>query len=119
MSLKQPHKLRIDLNQIQHGEMDDDGYAKILYRGDFYTGYLVLDKFPNEAVQNEIEYKNGSHLGWDNEYNENGQLIRTSLSVGETTLCFYEYDSDNKIINGGKLTDDEYYQKMVKRYGLD
>ncbi|MGE8341395.1 MAG: hypothetical protein ACN6OI_10190 [Flavobacterium sp.] len=119
MSLKQPHKLRIDLDQIQYCGWDDDGYRKILHNGVFYTGYLVLDKNLDGTVSFEKEYKNGSHLGWDNEYNENGQLIRTSLSVGETTLCFYEYDSDNKIINGGKLTDDEYYQKMVKRYGLD
>lgn len=119
MGLKQPEKLRVDYNQIQNGELDDDGYAKILHNGKFYTGYLVLDRSPNGMVENEIEYKNGSHIGWDNEYNQNQQLIRTTLTVGETSLAFYEYDLNGNQIGGGLLTDDGYYQKMVAKYKLD
>ncbi|WP_125722774.1 hypothetical protein [Flavobacterium ustbae] len=119
MSLKQPHKNRIDQSQIQYGEWDDDGCRKVIYRQKLFTGYLVLDKNSNGYVEFEMEYKNGSHLGWDNEYDENEQLVRTTLTVGETSLVFYEYDSDGNQIVEGKLTDDGYFQKMVKRYNLD
>ncbi|AYN03370.1 MULTISPECIES: hypothetical protein [unclassified Flavobacterium] len=119
MSLKQSEKLRLDDTQVQYGGWDDDGYRKILYNETFYTGYLVLDRNLNGSVAFEKEYKNGSHLGWDNEYNQNEQLIRTTLTVGETSLAFYEYDLNGNQIGGGKLTDDGYYQKMVSKYKLD
>ncbi|MFB9108777.1 hypothetical protein [Flavobacterium gyeonganense] len=119
MSLKQPHKNRVDEDQIQYAEWDDDGYRKVMYNQSLFSGYLVLDRNANGSVEFEKEYKNGSHLGWDNEYDQNEQLIYTSLTVGETSLAFYEYDSDGNQIGGGKLTDEGYYQKMVDRYNLD
>lgn len=119
MSLKQSEKLRLDDTQVQYGGWDDDGYRMILHNGGFYTGYLVLDRNLDGTVAFEKEYKNGSHLGWDNEYNQNGQLIRATLTIGETSLAFYEYGLNGNQIGGGKLTDDKYYQKMVSKYNLD
>ncbi|SDX75556.1 hypothetical protein [Flavobacterium degerlachei] len=119
MSLKQSEKLRLNDTQVQYGGWDDDGYRKILYNGVFYSGYLVLDRNPDGSVAFEKEYKNGSHIGWDNEYNQEEKLIRTTLTVGETSLAFYEYDINGNQVAGGKLTDDGYYQKMVSKYKLD
>jgi hypothetical protein len=119
MSLKQPNKIRVNRSEIQSGEWDYDGNPLAMHGGNLFTGYVVLDRSTNGLIESEIEYKNGSHVGWENEYNNNGQLIYTRLTVGETGLAFYEYDSNGNQIAGGKLTDDEYYQKMVTQYHLD
>jgi antitoxin component YwqK of YwqJK toxin-antitoxin module len=119
MSLKQPDKTRVDENQIVYGELDNDGGCKVYYNGGYYTGYVVQDRSTNGTILGEIEYKNGSHLGWDNEYNESGQLIRETLTVGETSLRFYIYDQNGNKIGGGELVGSTYYKEMVAKYNLD
>ncbi|WP_026715322.1 hypothetical protein [Flavobacterium daejeonense] len=118
MSLKQPLKTRIDLSQIVDGELDYDGFSKVLYNDKFFTGYLVLDKHTDGSVAFEKEYKNGRHLGWDNEYNINGILISESLNVGENDIEFYEYDDNGNQIEGGKLVGETEYQELVSKYKL-
>jgi hypothetical protein len=119
MGLKQPNKTRVDLDNTERGDWDDDGYRLILYNGSLYTGYVVLDRFADNSVENEIEYKNGSHVGWDNEYNINGNLIYSCLTVGETSLEIYKYDSGGALIETWRSVEDEYYYQMVNEYNLD
>lgn len=119
MSLKQPNKIRINSSEIQPGEWNYDGNPLAMYNDNLFTGYLVLDRFTNGTIQSEIEYKNGSHVGWENEYNANGQLIYSCLTVGETSLEIYKYDNSGGLIDHWKTVGDTYYQEMVYKYKLD
>lgn len=119
MSLKQSHKLRIDFDQIQHGDWDYDGNSLVMYDGNLFTGYVIFDRFQNGSIQNENEYKNGSHLGWENEYNINGQLTYSCLTVGETPLEVYKYDDSGNLIHHWKTVGDIYYEEMITKFQLD
>ena len=119
MSLKQPNKNRVNLNDIQWGDFDYDGNNLVLNGGELYTGYVVYDRHPDNSIENEVEYKNGSRLGWENEYNSNGNLIYSCLSVGETTLEVYKYDNNGAPIEHWRSVDDNYYSQMVSKYSLD
>ncbi|MDP5199448.1 hypothetical protein [Flavobacterium sp. DG2-3] len=68
---------------------------------------------------NEVEYKNGSHLGWENEYNVDGQLTYSCLTVGETSLEVFEYDNDGNLIDHWKTVGDVYFQEMTLKFNLD
>jgi len=119
MKLKQPNKNRVDLDNTEWGDWDYDGNSLILYNGSLYTGYVVLDRFADNSVENEIEYKNGSHVGWENEYNINGNLIYSCLTVGETSLEIYKYDYNGVLIKTWRTVGDEYYYEMFNKYNLD
>jgi antitoxin component YwqK of YwqJK toxin-antitoxin module len=119
MSLKQPNKNRVDSTNTQWGDWDYDRERLVLHNGTLYTGYVVLDRFPDNSIENEIEYKNGSHVGWENEYHSNGNLIYSCLTVGETTLEVYKYDNYGALLEHWKSVDDDYYYMMVSKYNLD
>jgi hypothetical protein len=119
MSLKQPNKIRINKSEILPGEWDYDGNPLAIYAGNLFTGYVVLDRFTNGSIESEVEYKNGSHLGWENEYNINGQLIYSCLTVGETSLEIYKYDTNGNLLDHWKTVGDAYYKEMIAKYRLD
>jgi len=118
MKLKQENKNRIEFKEVEWGEFDYDGCNLVLYRGYLYSGYVVYDRFPNKNIESEIEYKNGSQIGWENEYNESGHLIYSCLSLGQTTLETYKYDEKGKLQEHWKSVDDEYYDEIVTKYKL-
>ncbi|MBL7707319.1 MAG: hypothetical protein JNM21_17370 [Taibaiella sp.] len=118
MKLKQENKIRIELTEVEWGEFDYDGCNLALYRGNLYSGYVVYDRFPNKNIENEVEYKNGSQIGWENEYNECGHLIYSCLSLGQTTLETFKYDEKGKLQEHWKSVDDEYYDEIVTKYKL-
>lgn len=119
MSLKQPNKNRVNLENIQWGDWDYDGSRLVLYNTTLFSGYVVYDKHIDGSIKNEIEYKNGSHVGWENKYNANGQLIYSCLTVGETSLEIYKYDNNGGLIDHWKTVGDTYYQEMATKYHLD
>ncbi|HEY6142184.1 MAG TPA: hypothetical protein VIV55_01975 [Flavobacterium sp.] len=119
MGLKQPQKLRIDLSEIQPGEMDYDGNPLAMHNNSLFSGYVVYDRHVNGNIENEVEYKNGSHVGWENEYNDDGQLVYSCLTVGQTPLEIYKYDDNGTLLDHWKTVGDAYYQEMVDRYKLD
>jgi antitoxin component YwqK of YwqJK toxin-antitoxin module len=119
MSLKQSNKIRVELDDTQLGDFDYDGTRMVLFNNKLFSGYVVYDRHVNGNIENEIEYKNGSHLGWENEYNENGQLVYSCLTVGQTPLEIYKYDDNGILLDHWKTVGDDYYQEMVYRYKLD
>lgn len=94
MKLKQPNKTRINFENIQWGDWDNDGCRKVLFNNKLFSGYVVYDRHDKGNIMNEVEYKNGSHIGWENEYNAEGQLTYSCLTVGETSLEVYKYDDN-------------------------
>lgn len=86
MELKQPDKNRIEFENIQWGNWNNDSAHKALFNNQLFSGYVAYDRHANGNIQNEVEYQNGSHIGWENEYNMNGKLIYSCLTVGETGL---------------------------------
>lgn len=99
MNLKEPEKKRVDFEDIEWGDYDHDGSSLVLYNGRLYTGYVILDKFPNGSIDAEMEYNSGSHIGWKNEYNEAGILIYSCYSVGPTTQEVYKYDDEGNLLD--------------------
>ncbi|WP_054509865.1 hypothetical protein [Chryseobacterium sp. ERMR1:04] len=75
----------------------------LLCNGQLYTGYVVYSKHPKSTIKSEIEYKSGSHIGWENEYNQAGILIYSCYSVGETTQEVYKFDDHGNLIDHYKL----------------
>jgi len=119
MSLKQPNKSRVNLSDIEWGDFDYDGSNLVLYNNSLYTGYVIYDLYPDNSIQNEIEYKNGSQLGWENEYHSNGNLIYSCLNVNQTTLEVYKYENNGNLLEHWRSVDDDYYYQMVSKYNLD
>lgn len=119
MKLKQPNKIRIDFEDIQWGDWDYDGCHKVLFNKKLFSGYVVYDKYSNGDIMNEVEYKNGSHVGWENEYNIDGILIYSCLTIGETSLEIYKYDDNGILIDHWKTVGDIYYQEMTSKFNLD
>lgn len=119
MKLKQPNKTRINFQDIQWGNLDYDGSSKVLHNNKLFSGYVVYDRYDNDNIMNETEYKNGSHVGWENEYNIEGQLTYSCLTVGETPLEVYKYDDNGVLTNHWKTVGDAYYEEMVRKYNLD
>ncbi|WP_433779112.1 hypothetical protein [Flavobacterium anhuiense] len=119
MNLKQPNKIRIDFEDIQWGDWDYDGCHKVLFNNEPFSGYVVYDRHDNGDIMNEIEYKIGSHVGWENEYNIDGTLIYSCLTVGETSLEVYKYDGNGNLTDHWKTVGDNYYQDMTIKFNLD
>lgn len=116
MSLKQPNKIRVNHSDLErYGETAEEIYA---YNGKLFSGYAVLDRFQNGDIEYEIEYKNGKHYGWENEYYPNGQIKDETLTCLETSLEFYEYDENGNQTGGGKVVSEDYYQDRVNTYKL-
>ncbi|MFP3832874.1 hypothetical protein [Chryseobacterium sp. SIMBA_028] len=103
MNLKESDKRRVNFEDIEFGEYDHDGNSLILFNGHLYTGYVILDKYPNGDTMAEMEYDSGSRVGWQNEYNEAGILIYSCYSVGQTTKEVYEYDDEGNLIDHYEL----------------
>lgn len=99
MALKEREKKRIDLKDVQWGDYDYDGSSLVLYNGLLYTGYVVFTKYQDGVVKDELEYTSGSHIGWENEYNEKGILIYSCFSVGPTTQEVYVYDDQGNLVD--------------------
>lgn len=99
MGLKEPTKERVNLNDIQWGDWDYDGSRLALYNNQLYTGYIVFTRYQNGIVKAEIEYKSGSHIGWENEYNQGGILTYSCYSVGETSQEIYKYDDNGNLLD--------------------
>lgn len=97
--LKESHKPRIDLKEVQWGDYDYDGSRLVLYNEQLYTGYVIFTKYRNGIVKAEVEYNSGSHIGWENEYNEAGILVYSCYSMGETTQEVYKYDDEGNLID--------------------
>ncbi|MDX6188443.1 hypothetical protein SGQ83_03700 [Flavobacterium sp. Fl-318] len=119
MKLKLPNRNRIDFQDIQWGDWDHDGSRKVLVGGKLFSGFVVYDRFDTGDIMNEIEYKKGSHVGWENEYNISGQLVYSCLTVGETSLEIYKYDNSGNLLDHWKTVGEIYYQEMVAKYGLE
>jgi antitoxin component YwqK of YwqJK toxin-antitoxin module len=99
MGLKEPTKQRVNLADIQWGHYDHDGTSLVMYNNQLFTGYVVYTKYPDGTVKSEIEYKSGSHVGWENEYNQNSILTYSCYSVGQTTQEVYEYDDNGNLLD--------------------
>lgn len=119
MALKQPHKIRVNESDLEFGDLDYDGNNLIYHNNELYTGYVVYDRHPNGLIEYEEESKNGSRLGWLNEYADNGQLIQSKLTVGLTSLECYEYNLDGTLKEHWLITDPESHAKYVKEFNLD
>lgn len=118
MPLKEENKYRIDLDEVIWGNWDDDGNRLVLFNEKLYNGYVVYDRFSNGDVEAEIEYKDGSHMGWENEYNVSGYLTYSCLTLGETSLEIYKYDDNGILIEHWRSVGDDYYDEMVTKYNL-
>lgn len=103
MSVKESHKPRIDLKEVKWDDFDYDGSRLVLYNEQLYTGYVIYTRYPNGIIKAEIEYNNGSHIGWENEYNEAGILVYSCYSMGETTQKVYKYDDEGNLIEHYEL----------------
>ena len=103
MNLKEPDKRRVDFDDIQWGDYDYDGSCLVLHNGRLYTGYVIFDKFPDGTIEAEMEYNSGSHIGWENEYNEAGILVYSCYSVGPTSKEVYRYDDEGNLIEHYRL----------------
>ncbi len=103
MGLKEPNKQRINLNDVEWGNFDYDGTRQVLFNNQLYTGYVVYDRFPSGIVEYEVEYNDGSHIGWENEYNQSGILIYSCYSVGQTSQEIYKYDDVGNLLDHYKL----------------
>lgn len=99
MGLKEPTKQRVDFDDTEFGNYDHDGTSLILHNGQLYTGYVILDKYPNGMIQAEMEFTSGSHIGWKNEYNQAGILTYSCYSMGQTTKEVYEYDDSGNLLD--------------------
>ncbi len=119
MALKQPNKTRVELDDLEHGDLDYDGNNLLYYNNQLYTGYVVYDRHPNGLIEYEVESKNGSRLGWINEYADNGQLIDSTLTVGLTQIECYQYNLDGTLKEHWLITDPESHAKYVQKYNLD
>ena len=118
MSLKEPQKTRINLSQITNGEMDYNGEPLAIYNGYLYNGYVVLSRYTNGNVKSEIEYRDGSRKGWENEYNQNGILTYSCLTFGELSIEIYKYDNNGNLMDHWKTVSNEYYYEVVKKFNL-
>ncbi len=119
MALKQPNKVRVELGDLEHGGHDYDGNTLLYHNNQLYTGYVVYDRHPNGLIEYEEESKNGSRLGWINEYADNGQLIDSTLTVGLTQIECYQYNLDGTLKEHWLITDPESHAKYVQKYNLD
>ncbi|MGG7469150.1 hypothetical protein ACVVIH_09400 [Chryseobacterium arthrosphaerae] len=99
MNLKEFHKSRIELKDVCWGDYDYDGSCLAMHNGELYTGYVIFTKYPDGVVKAEVEYNSGSHIGWENEYNEAGILIYSCYSVGPTTQEVYKYDDEGNLLD--------------------
>lgn len=118
--LKQAIKTRVPEDGIEVVSYSEGGYMTIHYQGKPFSGYLVMDYHTNGNIMFEEEYKEGEHLGWDNEYHENGQLKDSTLMVGATVLTFYEFDENGIEQEGGgkKQVSDSVFSELVEKYKL-
>lgn len=117
--LKQPQKLRVSVDDLEDIRQSYGGYSYYHYNGKPFNGYLVLDYYSNGNIEFEEEYKEGEHLGWDNEYYETGIIKYRRLIIGETILETYKYDeTGNQTYYGSSVTID-YLEEMKKKYKLD
>ncbi len=119
MALKQPNKVRVELDDLEHGDLDYDGNNLLYYNNQLYTGYVVYDRYPNGLIEYEEESKNGSRLGWINEYADNGQLIDSTLTVGLTQIECYQYNLDGTLKEHWLITSPETHAMYVQKYNLD
>ncbi len=118
MALKEENKQRVDFDDMEWGDLDYDGKRIGLKNKKLYSGYIVYDRFPNGNIENETEYRNGSHMGWENEYNSKGFLTYSCLTLGETSLEIFQYNDDGELTEQWKTVGDKYYDEMVAKYNL-
>jgi antitoxin component YwqK of YwqJK toxin-antitoxin module len=117
MSLKQPEKIRVNFDDLErYGQTAEVIYS---YQGKLFTGYAVLDYFPNSTdIEAEIEFKNGVEIGWQNVYYPNGQLASSYLCYRESSIEFFKYNENGDLINSGRVVSEDRYDDMVKRYNM-
>lgn len=118
--LKQEQKIRVPEDELEIISHSLGGYMFYHYKGKPFSGYLVMDFFPDGKIMYEEEFKDGYHMGWDNEYYENGRLKASRLMLGATTLRWYEYDKDgNLTFSGGeKSVPESTYLEFVREHKL-
>ncbi|MCB9225916.1 MAG: hypothetical protein R2836_01675 [Chitinophagales bacterium] len=117
--LKQPNKIRVTYDELEWIHYSYGGYDFYHYKGKPFSGYAILDYHPNGNIMFEEEYKEGEHLGWDNEYYESGIIKYRRLIIGETTLETYEYDENGNELDHGLQVSKTYLEEMKKKFKLD
>jgi len=117
MYLKQPHKVRVDFDDLEFG--DQTAEEVLAYKGVLFTGYATFGQYPNGQITAEEEFRNGRAQGWKNTYYANGKIERETLVyTGLYSIAFYEYDENGNVIMGGLLTSQDEYHQLVKEYRL-
>lgn len=116
--LKQPHKIRIDFEELEY--VSETSEEILGYHGERFTGYAVLDYFPDGSVSYEKEYRNGEVMGWINEYAERGQLISEKLCIWDSgnPLLLNKYDLTGNLIRSSLVVSPEKYREYVDRFNL-
>ncbi len=107
MSLKEPHKLRIDEEILVDKSLT--AHESWHHNDSPFSGYEVQEYHPNRVVKFEVEFREGEKKGWVNLYFENGQLQSSSLRYGYGVYEYFEYDEDGNQIKYYKCVTDEMY----------
>ena len=99
MSLKEPHKIRVNEEDLEM--IDNNSMGEIMaYKGttNLFSGYSVDLYHSNGNISYETEYRNGENRGWENLYYENGQLKKSRLRLGNyVDVANYEYDQNGNL----------------------
>ncbi|MFP5041814.1 hypothetical protein [Parasediminibacterium sp. JCM 36343] len=122
MSLKQPHKIRVPYNDLEIISHASGGGGNLImgYQDQLFTGYAIIDYFPDtKDIQFEDEYKNGEHIGWDNEYYPTGELKSECLTIGiHFSMDTTEYDINGNVTSHIRVVSDTTYSELVAKYNL-
>ena len=119
MSLKQPQKIRVNFDDL---DLIDIGVAEptMGYNGQLFTGYAVIQYYPDGSVQLEEEYRNGEIMGWTNEYYSNGIIKEDRLCVWDTgnSILINRYDQTGTMTKSMRAVSQEQYDKFVNQFNL-
>ncbi|MES2616768.1 MAG: hypothetical protein V4613_02760 [Bacteroidota bacterium] len=118
MPLKEPHKVRVYID-----ELEEMGLDYLEYNGLPFNGYAVYDYFKPEdnaaiEVEGEIEYRDGFKKGWDIEYYPNGNIKIEMLRFFETPLLVIEYNELGIEIYRSRQVSLEDYDDMIEKYNI-
>lgn len=118
MSLKQPQKIRVNFDDLVYTSGTSEEILS--YSGELFTGYAVLDYFPDGSVSYEKEYRNGEVMGWINEYYPTGNLLSEKLCVwsSQNSILLNEYDQSGNVIKSMMVVSQEKYKEYVNQFNV-